>query len=204
MIRVTDTEAEPDLVKQNLNPLQTSRLVAPQQQSQALQQQHHHYQPQQQQHLQQQHHKEAEQEVHPQFDPKVKLQKANSNSHCQPAEDAQQGHQGEAPGHQSQSHHDLLGHLQGHPDTATSQNVSHNQDAAATQSQSHRNALGHDPDGVSGRWAKKKAPKMPPLQLGGGRNIHMMIIVIIQRMMIMMMTTKTLMMMMMMMMMTVF
>ena len=169
VIRVTDTEAETEVVQPILNSLQTSRLVAPQQQSQAQQQhqQHHHQHQQHHHHQQHQQLKEPEQEVHPEFEPKEKflqesLQKPNSNSHCQPAEDPQQGHHGDAP-------QDRLGHPQGHPDASS------HQDAAAAQSQSHRNALGHNfglnPNGASSRWAKKKAPKMPPLLLGGGANI---------------------------------
>ena len=150
VIRVTDTETEPEVVQPVLSPLQTSRLVASQHQSQAQQHHHHHHQQQ---------HKEPEQEVHPEFESKAELLQEALQK---PAEDPQQGHHGDA-------HQDRLGHPQGHPDPPN------HQDASAAQSQSHRNALGHNlgqnPDGASGRWAKKKAPKMPPLHLGGGGKI---------------------------------
>ena len=155
VIRVTDTEQEQQLVQPNTNPIQASCLVPHQQQQQQ----------------QEPPHKEPEQEFPPQFESKTKilqqeaLQKSNSNSHSHPAGDPQHG---DAPGH-NRSHQDTVANPQVHP------NTSNHQDAVTAQSQSHRNALAHNvgqnPDGASGHWAKKKAPKMPPLHLGGGERI---------------------------------
>ena len=144
VIRVTDTDLEPDLVQ--TNQLQTSCLVAPRQQQQ--EQQH-----------------EQEEKEHTQHESPAKslqdiLPKSNSSSHCHPIE----GHRHDDGPGQNLSHQDpSAGHPQGHPDTP----ANHDQDAFVAQNPSHRNALGHNAHGVSGRWAKKKAPKMPPLHLGG-------------------------------------
>ena len=145
---MTDTEVEAK-AEPSSNLLQESRLAAPQQQ--------------------QQQQKEPDSDAHPNFEPKPRisaesLPKSNSNPQCRLADNSEQAHPGDASNYQ-EGHRDSVSH------------VLNPQDAAIPQNQGHRNALGHQigpkSDGSSVRWAKKKAPKMPALHLGGDDNIYL-------------------------------
>ena len=146
---MTDTEVEVK-AEPSSNLLQLSRLAEPKQQQQLQQ-------------------KEPDSDAHPNFEPRPRisaesLPKSNSNPQCRLADYSEQVHSGDASNYQ-----------EGHPDSVSQ--VLNPQDAAIPQNQGHRNALGHQigpkSDGSSVRWAKKKAPKMPPLHLGGDDYIYL-------------------------------
>ena len=151
---MTDTEVEAK-AEPSSNLLQECRLAAPKQQQEHLQQQ--------------QQQKEPDPDAHPNFEPRPRisaesLPKSNSNPQCRLADNSEQAHPGDASNYQ-----------EGRPDSVSQ--VLNPQDAAIPQNQGHRNALGHQigpkSDGSSVRWAKKKAPKMPPLHIGGDDYIHL-------------------------------
>ena len=134
---MTDTEVEP-----SSNLLQECRFAAPKQQ--------------------QQQQKEPDSDAHPHFEPKPRisaesLPKSNSNPQCRLADNSEQAYPGDASNYQ-----------EGHPDSVSQ--ALNPQDAAIPQN-GNRYALSHQigpkSDGSSVRWAKKKAPKMPPLHLRG-------------------------------------
>ena len=146
---MTDTEAEAK-GEPSPNLLQESRLAAPQQQ--------------------QQQQKEPDSDAHPNFEPKPRisaesLPKSNSNPQCRLADNSEQAHPGDASNYQ-----------EGHPDSVSQ--ALNPQETTLPQNQGHGNALGHQigpkSDGSSVRWAKKKAPKMPPLHIGGDDYIYLM------------------------------